>query len=227
MYCSELWGTVADWVVGVGTLALAALAIWGETIRGLIYRPEFTVSCTGEPPDCISIPIADGAGNVISDSIYLRILVANVGRAAANTVEVYARRLRVQRANGTWMPVSNFPHMNLKWANTGAVYNRLVPGMAKHCDVAHITDPPNRPQLRENAPQLNPQQTALVFELMVRPNNRTHIVGPGQYQLDIQVAAKNARPVERTLEISLTGTWYPNEAQMLSSGIGISVQQPP
>ena len=104
-------------------------------------------------------------------------------------------------------------------------FRSISPQMGKHCDLGHITDPARRRLLREDAPILNlsDQQTSLAFELMVRPNNRAHIVGPGEYQLDILVAAENARPMTKTLSLSIRGTWDADETRMLRDGIGVSV----
>src|SRR2546425_8249870 len=97
--------------------------------------------------------------------------------------------------------------------------------MGKHCDVGHIADPARRDMLREDAPRLalTNQQTSLAIDLMVAPNHKGHIVGPGEYQLDILVAAENATPVPRTIQIRLLGPWYPDEQRMFRDGVGIAV----
>jgi hypothetical protein len=226
--CSIAWGTVADWAVAVGTLALAAVALFQDAIRERLYHPAFNVTCTGKPPDCVAIPITDLNGRFLADAIYLRVMVENTGKATAKGTEVYAKRLRLRRADGAWDVVNWFPPMNLKWANLGgSPYNHIVPGMSKHCDVGHIVDPARRFFVGEQAPDLglNNQQTSLAFELIATPNNRTHIVGPGEYELDIQVAAENARPIARTLRISLRGTWDADETKMLRDGVGLSVER--
>ena len=110
----------------------------------------------------------------------------------------------MKRADGTWERVGSFPPMNLKWANIGNIYfPTIVPEMGKHCDLGHVVDPARRrhPLLRGDAPgmALTDQQTSLAFDLMAAPNHRGHVVGPGEYQLDIRVAAENARPIQRTV----------------------------
>jgi hypothetical protein len=139
-------------------------------------------------------------------------------------VEVYAKELRRKRADEVWERVREFPPMNLKWANSGHIYFPVIsPGMGKHCDVAHVTDPAGRTAMREDRPGLQGGATALAFDVDRVPNHRGHIVGPGQYQLDILVAAENARPIARTVEFSLSGTWYADEERMLRDGVGVRV----
>lgn len=220
------WGTVAEWFVGFGTLVLAAVAVFQATIRSWFYRPCFHVSIKTEPPDCVAVSFTERDGTFVADSIYLRLWVENIGNATAKNVEVYAKELRRQRADGTWERVGTFPPMNLKWANVGTIYfPGIAPGMGKHCDVGHIVDPEFRHLLREDAPRLalTNQQTSLAFDLMVAPNHRGHIIGPGEYQLEIQVAAENVPPIKRTITISLRGTWDADETRMLRDGVGVRI----
>jgi len=211
--------------VAAGTIILAVTAVAQDTIRSWFYHPTFKVSCSGEPPDCVSVPFTTPEGVFVTDSIYLRILVENEGNATAQTAEVYAKELRVQRLNKKWEVVSSFPPMNLKWSNIGTMYTRIVPGMGKYCDVGHIVDPTRRHQTSDDAPKLNlaNHQTSLAFDVIAIPNNKTHIVGPGEYQLDIQVAAENAHPIKRTLPISVRGMWDADAEKMLRDNVGISV----
>jgi hypothetical protein len=219
-------GTIADWLVAVGTLVLAAVAIFQETIRGWFYRPAFQVSIKTEPPDCVAVPFGPLPNGMMIDAFYLRLWIENTGNATAKNAEVYADELRRQRLDGTSEPVRSFPPMNLKWANIGVIYfPAIAPKMGKHCDLGHITDPARRQLLSGDVPRLGltNQQTSLAFDLMVAPNHKGHIVGPGEYQLDIRVAAENALPVKRTITISLQGTWYPDETTMLRDGVGATV----
>lgn len=218
--------TIADWLVAAGTLVLAAVAVFQETIRGWFYRPRFQVSIRTEPPDCVAVPFTRADGTLVADSIYLRLWVENVGNATAKNAEVYAKELLRQRADGKWERVGAFPPMNLKWAILGTIYfPSIAPEMGKHCDVGHIADPASRHLLNEDAPSLTltSQQTSLAFDLIAAPNHRGHIIGPGEYQLKILVAAENVRPIKRTVAISLRGTWDADETRMLRDGVGVTI----
>jgi len=48
-----------------------------------------------------------------------------------------------------------------------------------------------------------------------------HLLPPGIYRLSIVVAAANAKPLTKTLEIHLNGQWYDMESKMLEEGISI------
>ncbi len=221
------WGAVANWLVAAGTIILAAVAIFQETIRGCFYRPAFQVSIKTEPPDCVAVPFTQPDGTFVADSVYLRLWVENIGNATAKNAEVYAQELHRKRADGMWERVAAFPPMNLKWSNAGTIYfPSIAPEMGKHCDVGHIVDPVRRHLLHEDAPRLAlaSQQASLAFDLMAAPNHRGHIIGPGEYRLDILVAAENVRPIKRTISISLRGTWDADEGRMLRDGVGVNVE---
>jgi hypothetical protein len=222
------YGTVADRFVAIGTLVLAAVAVFQETIRGWFYHPAFHVSINTEPPDCVAVPLAFADGKVAVDSIYLRLWVENIGNATAKNVEIYANGLKRKRADGTYERVPTFPPMNLKWANLvprTMYFPGIAPKMGKHCDVGHIIDPSRRDNIPEEIPklELTDKQTSLTFDLISSPNHKGHIIGPGEYRLEVFVAAENARPITRTIAISPRGTWDADETKMLRDGVGVSI----
>lgn len=219
------WEMIGIWLTALGTLVLAVVAVFQDTIRSWFYRPKFRVSVKTEPPDCEAVPFTQN-GTFVADSIYLRLWVENCGNATARNVEVYAKVLRRQRIDGKWEKVDLFPPMNLKWADIGVIYfPSIAPEMGKHCDIGHIVDPSLRHLLNEDSPKLGltNQQTSLTFDLMVAPNHKGHIIGPGKYQLEIMVAAENAHPAKKTLSILLQGTWNANATKMLQDGVGLSI----
>jgi len=222
------WAAIAGGLMAFGTLVLAAVALFQDTVRGWFYHPRFRVSIKTEPPDCVAVPFTKPDGSFVADSIYLGLWVENVGNATARNAEVYANALQRQRADGGWERVAAFPPMNLKWAHLNNIYfPSIAPRMGKHCNIGHIVDPACRHLLNEEAPRLNltDQQTSLAFEVVAAPNHRGHIVGPGEYRLETLVAAENARPLRETIEISVRGKWYQDETQMLRDGVGVRLSR--
>ncbi len=228
---------IADWLVGIGTLVLAIAAIAQDHIRRLVYSPKFHVSIKTDPPDCMAVPenmtkqLAPTSQpmTVAVNALYLRIAVKNVGSAPALNAEVYAQELFRQRADGSWESVREFPPMNLTWADVGGMYfPRIAPGMSKHCDVASIYDPVAFASFLGGPIRsgLDPKKTTLSFLTISRPNHMGNVVGPGEYRLTILVAAENARPMQRTLRLSLpaNGVWYRDPTEMLRDGVGVYVE---
>lgn len=227
---------VTDWLVGIGTIVLAVVAIFQDHIRGFIYRPKLSTSMKTAPPDCMAVPAyvtrpSFAAFNDPSDSpvnaLYLRLLIANTGNATALNVEVYAHALNRKKTDGNWEIVTEFPPMNLVWSDVhGTYYPRIVRGMSKHCDIAAIFDPKGLTNIlgRPQKAGLDAAQTSLTFLLVTQPNHKGNVVGPGEYRLDVLVAAENASPIKRSVYITLPGVWHSDQTAMLRNGVGVSVE---
>jgi len=225
-----------EWFTGIGTVALAAatvilalVAIFQDTVRGWFYHPTLDASIRTAPPDCFSVP-ARKDGKFIADLLYLRLWVTNSGKTTAKNVEVYANELLVRRADGNWEPVGDFTPMNLAWSNIRVIYfPNIVSGMGKHCDLGHIVDPAHRSdphmQEQEENPRLHLtcQQTSLTFDLIAAPTHKGHIIAPGEYRLNIIIAAENAHRIEKTVSLSLKGRWFSDETRMLRDGVGVTI----
>src|SRR5438552_2958471 len=94
----------AEWLTAIGTIVLAAgtivlagVAIFQDTIRDWVYHPILEALIQTLPPDCIAVPFAKPDGTEVADSLYLRLWIKNAGRAPARNVEVYANELLRKR----------------------------------------------------------------------------------------------------------------------------------
>jgi hypothetical protein len=228
--------SVPEWLTAIGTLllatgtlVLAAVAIFQDSVRAWFYHPTLEASIQTQPPDCNAVPLTTQDGTrILANSLFLRLWVKNSGNAPARNVEVYASELRLRRADNTWTRVTAFMPMNLKWSHVGGVlYRNIAPQMGKHCDLGHIVDPARRaaPEIGEENPalKLSDQQTSLAFNVIVQPNDKGYIVGPGTYQLKVLIGAENARPVEKTIEIFMSGKWNVDETRMLRDEVGVKI----
>ena len=173
----------AEWLTGIGTIVLAVVAVFQDSIRAWVYHPTLEASVETKPPDCNAIPLTGSIGEPIN-SYYLRIWIKNTGKATAKNVEVYAKELLKLRADRTWERMHEFPPMNLKWSDIQQVYwPNIVPQMGKHCDLGHIIDPAHRdhPAIQHEVNrklQLTDQQVSLAFDLITIPNPKGHVIGP-------------------------------------------------
>ena len=163
----------------------------------------------------------------IADVYYFRLKVHNKGKSKAESVEVFAAKLERRRADGTFREVDTFLPMNLLWSHYRQVFLPAIsPKTYKHCDLAHIIDPKERegfPEEHKTWANVSTEKTVLSFDTVVQPYTQSYLVPGGTYLLDIVVAAANAEPVEKRLEITLAGDWYDDEREMLSQGIGIRI----
>ena len=216
------WGTIADWVVAATTIILAAVAVFQDWIRSVVFAPRLGITLRTAPPDCVWVPFGSGA-----DTLHVRFYVENTGYQAATDVEVYAKELRRLGSDGRWQRVDAFPPMNLIWADVGGMHvANMAPETGRHCDLGHIMDPAFRHMVPEEFnPSLNltRDQTSFTFALAAKPNHMGYIVPPATYCLDVLVAARNARTLRETLSIVVDGRWFTTQQQMLASGIHVEV----
>jgi hypothetical protein len=63
--------------------------------------------------------------------------------------------------------------------------------------------------------------TILVLALEFPPATKSHFIRPGKYQLQLKIAASNCAVVKKTLKLSITGSWFPEEKRMFREGLGI------
>ena len=229
---------ITDWLTAIGTvtlafltLILAVIAIFQDYIRSWLVCPKLDVSIDVKPPDCQKIRLHPDAENreAFVDAFYLRLKVKNQGNQQAEKVEVFAAKLCKQQADGEFKEVDSFLPLNLVWSHIGQLfYPSISPETYKHCDLAHVLDPQKRVEFSRQGEDaiwdgIPRENTILSFDTIVKPHTLSHLVPFGKYQLTILVAAANAKPIKKILEISLTGTWYSDEQRMLRDGIGIRV----
>jgi hypothetical protein len=228
-------GTWAQWIGGFGTILAVLVALFGDRIRGWIFGPGLTIVVSLDPPECVRVAISymyeysvDGSvseqeGSV--DSVYVRVKVQNTGRSLARDVQVFAESVTIFVPDEGWRPVGMFPAMNLPWSDLPEdadvklrmFFPGLGPTMSKHCDLGRIAEPGNRLYIGDEKEDLDHQTNAFAFETLVKPNHQGHIVGPGRYQIRLLLAADNARPVVRTIEMIVRPDWRPRDlAAMLS-----------
>ena len=222
-----------DWIVAVGTVMLAILAVFQDKIREWVARPRLRLAVGSLPPYCHKttwahpFPPGHPLYKPEVDTEYLpcyffRVAVSNEGNTAAREVEVDAVSLQRKRADGSFELVRRFTPMNLMWAHEHRVYqHRLSPRMSKFCDIGHIIVPWERFKLGHDLPHVPPDKCIFAFDLQVESNMKGHLVEPGIYRLTLQIAAENCAPKEQTVELDFPGQWYDAENEMFSRGFHI------
>lgn len=237
----------AEWVLAISTVGLAVatllvfiVAVFQDRIRLWFTHPELEVSIRTAPPDCHKVPMfgfTRGGASIsngtvkqvfVANAYYLRLRIKNRGNDKAEFVEVLLDTLSRQQADGAFGPVESFLPLNLYWSNIREAYMPVIyPDTFKLCDLGHIIDPPNREVAGEgehrNWEGFSDDQTILSLETSIRSTTMSHLIPPGIYKMRIIIAAANAKPIRKTLEINLAGKWYEDEREMLEQGIGITM----
>lgn len=224
MYAGEVqpWWRDPNWVTAIGTVSAAVIAalaiaysIFNEAIWTWWKRPKLVMSTTPGRPDWVKTFLTDRTGKRISDCYYFRLRVRNKGRSRAESVQLFAKELKQKQA-GKFHVIHTFPSMDLLWSNVQVPELSISPNVEKHCDLGFILDPMRDGRSVRTRLNVAPDRCLFTFELQAKPNDEAHIVGPGHYHLTIVAASENTSSVVRELELTITGDWFNNEAEMFS-----------
>jgi hypothetical protein len=217
---------IAAWAAASATFLAALVALLKEDLVSLWRRPRLDVRIRLAPPDCHKTEFTLGSartGEFLGawPCYYLRVWVENLGNIRAKYVEVFARRLLRKHADDRFKEEPQFLPINLKWSHTGEV---ILPGisseMGRFCDIGHVVHPDATAKVGHAISGTAPGVTVFCLDLQVAPNTKTHLLSPGIYRLEIRVAAANSRPVDHTIELTLTGKWFEDQAKMFTDGLG-------
>jgi hypothetical protein len=220
---------ITEWLTAIGTIGAVVvalfIAIFHERLRTLLWHPTLVISHENHPPDANLIPVKNEETGDMAECYYFRLRVYNEGSTSAEMVEVFVEEIHRQRADGTFELWQDFIPLNLVWSHYNQAYfPRIPPHIYKHCDLGHIIEPSRRDRFpSEVHPRSNISQdkTMMCLGLITLPRSGSYLLVPGVYHLEVVAVAANADIVRRTVELKLTGNWYPDEQAMLRDGIGI------
>jgi hypothetical protein len=111
--------------------------------------------------------------------------------------------------------------MQFLWAHLGGIvlYPALHPDKPRDIQLLHVRDPKSDSlSPNDKLEGCQPDRPVIDFNLVSRPNSRNHLVEPGRYRVELQVCARNAKAVTRTLIIHLQD-WYLDASEMVARGI--------
>lgn len=228
---------VLNALTSIGTLGAVvtalAIAIFGETMASWFFKPKLTVEYKSVPPFCHKT-LWNIPGQTPAECYYLRIKIANTGKRKARSVEVLAARLLKTNNNGDYEVYGRFLPMHLLWSHSGRIAESIAPGMFKYCDLAHIIDPARRNNcvgehftisFAEIFERDLASETILSLDTEVKPTTSSHLLVAGRYRIEALVGSENAKTVRAGIDITLIGSWYTAEAEMLAKGIKVEVAE--
>lgn len=154
-------------------------------------------------------------------AIYLGIKIENIGNKTAEHVQVFVKNFKCIEGmlKGEEWPLA----MDLQWGNTGdAFYPQIHPNTERYCNIGIIDEPSSRshdPRYfydDKKGEKYENGQPALLINVKYPLRKADHIVGPGEYELELIVTAVGAILVRRTLKIKFE-KWHDDEKKMLES----------
>jgi hypothetical protein len=188
-----------------GTIAAVFLALFKDFFLTWYRRPRLDASWEDNAPWTAKVPWIEPGWT--GDRYWLRIRVENSGKTRAEKVEVYAAELSERRADGKFAPIPTFLPLDMKWSHPDAMVIRdgISPKMATFCDIVALCDPakPNPRFQGQQPPGAAPINPA---ELQLEAITTCNLLPPGTYQLRLRIAAANAKPINKILEFTHTGS---------------------
>jgi len=186
--------TLAGVFTAIGTVAVAILAIWGDSVRAWVAGPRIEVSLRD----------ARGDLNVRADgkkTIYYHVSVRNRRTwSPAKAVRVLVEAVAKRRPDGTFFPEPVIASLQLTWAFPG--FHELFPTITtaiETCDFGYVLEDSGR------------------FELStyVIPNNFGGYIARGEaMRVRLIASAHNGHSKPLLLEVSWDGEWSTDLQEM-------------
>ncbi len=241
---SELFGNLNFWaVLGTFFAAITALiiAVWGDSLRSIFFKPKLELKYIHEWPDALKIPFSEKYSaipkkklddNSFSQSYFFRFRIKNEGNRPANNVEVIIKNIDQKTKDGIFQPYKKFIPLNLGWSFENGKKNidRLNPGIEKHCDLGVILHPQHK-QIVEllddrsnfHIPFTYEHNMLFIISFVVKPNiTQSYILVPGIYRLEIVYLASNSKMKSTILELNFDENWFDSYREMLSENVKIT-----
>ena len=207
---------MADWLVAIGTLLLAFIAVFQDRIRTRLRSPKLDCTIELKPPDCHRTVMS--GGNFSCFAFYYLFKIGNKGNISAKNVEVIISDVSKKEGN-EFKSVDGFFPDNLKWSFIGPkIYcDYISPDTFKHCNLGHIIDPDFRAKLSgENNAELpvDAKEAIFCFDVNFRSNKLSYLVSPGTYKFTITIGCENAKSRKKNYIIEISGKWFEDESRM-------------
>jgi len=116
----DFWVAAGVIVTLLGVLAALIIAIWGQWLGSLFFKPALRVSIEMHAPDWIKIQArvnVPGVAPIQTTGYFCRLRVTNDGNRAAENVEVRLLKLRIVPNGGHGRLDEHFLPLSLVWAD--------------------------------------------------------------------------------------------------------------
>lgn len=128
-------------IIGVssaGTLILAALAIFGESVKKWFYKSSLSFKIENKEPFVIECNTKEKFSEDTSTSIAINLKISNVGNISAINAQLYTEKIfRVRQENQTYYLDREIIPANYFWKNESEIKS-LTPLMSHYVEIAKI-----------------------------------------------------------------------------------------
>jgi hypothetical protein len=189
---------IIDSLVAIGTLLLAVLAIFGDKIRRIFYKPKIEIEIKGEPPFIETNSNESSSVSLPSTETYIRIKVNNNGTLIATKCQAIIEAIWCKRqGNETYYKQRALSPSLFTWNNnsTELSINPNIPAYLEICRllVDQIKTSETEPK------QDNKENKCSLFLSIPEPDKRGSFIrlGFGTFILPVIIYADNLKKYEK------------------------------
>jgi hypothetical protein len=125
----------AQWIMAIGTILVAILAIFGEQIRDRCIAPRLRIALNDPPYELVT----ESPSNI--QGIFYHLKIDNIGIKIARNVRIFCIKISKKKANGTYENMDMTAQEQLAWRFSN-IYGmiRHIPPHQKNIDLATLCD---------------------------------------------------------------------------------------
>jgi len=209
---ANLWVSVG---LAVVTFFALVVALFQERIRKYWNRAVLDMEINLIPPDCHQISLSNQQGEIVGQTIYIRIKVLHKNGSAGENVEIIPIHFWRVGENNKLSELKYFLPISLVWSHFQPRTNtiRVPVSLFRHCDFGHFLK------------SQNGNKAILLLDTMVQPNpvadgEIPNVIKPGKYQFELLLSGDNVKALRKKWELEFE-KWSDDESKMLNSNIKI------
>jgi len=209
---ANLWVSVG---LAVVTFFALVVALFQERIRKYWNRAVLDMEINLIPPDCHQISLSNQQGEIVGQTIYIRIKVLHKNGSAGENVEIIPIHFWRVGENNKLSELKYFLPISLVWSHFQPRTNtiRVPVSLFRHCDFGHFLK------------FQNGNKAILLLDTMVQPNpvadgEIPNVIKPGKYQFELLLSGDNVKALRKKWELEFE-KWSDDESKMLNSNIKI------
>ncbi|HBD05109.1 TPA: hypothetical protein DCZ32_01475 [Candidatus Uhrbacteria bacterium] len=203
--------------VGLAVVTFLALlvALFQERIRKYWNRATLDMEINLTPPDSHQIALSNRNGEIVRQTIYVRVKVIHKKGSAGENVEIMPINFLRVDENNNLSVLKYFLPISLVWSHFQPRTNtiRVPANLFRHCDFGHFIK------------SQNGNKSILLLDTIVQSNpvadgEIPNVIKSGKYQFELLLSGDNVKTLRKKWEIEFEN-WSDNESEMLNNNIKI------
>jgi hypothetical protein len=191
----DTWATI---FVAIGTVGAVAYALFRDLFVVPRRRPKLELRFEHTGNDQLVVGTAGGR-----EGAQVRLRVVNGKRKdTADDVVVMATEVRRLEDSGQAEVTPIMLPLTWSGSNPPLTVGSVHPGSERHIDLLHV-DRPSRPENAQESSDTLPVR----LDLTPKPAGAEDTLGPGSYEVSLEIRARNADAIRYAIPFSWDGKW--------------------